>query len=892
MTNESKPSTPLSADIRLLGHLLGQIIREQHGADAFDLVEAVRLTAISCRAGEQGALDCLTDIIDDLDLDALHVLIKAFGIYFQLINIAEDQQRIRVLRAREADGALGESLAAAFQALHAAGFTGAQVRALLAGLRVRLVLTAHPTEAKRKEVLARLRRIAQMLDVRDRQKTLLAREAARLEAVLAEEIEALWQTRPTRASSPSVADEVDFGVYFLTSVIMDAAVDLYAELRECLRQYYPEEDWAELPPLLQYASWVGGDRDGNPAVTPEVTLQTLATLREAARRVYLEEVTALRDHLTHSVDETGVTNALRASIGGEPEIAARYAGEVYREKMALTRARLLADGYASGAALLADLRTVQESLAQHRSTRVACGMLGRLIEKVRLFGLHLAPLEVRDDARQNAAALAELFRYYGLADDYEALPETEKQALLAREIANPRPLFPLEPAFSEATNNVIATWRMIAQAHRRYGAEVIDTVIASMTRQPSDVLVLLLLAHEVGIDSHVDLVPLFETIADLWHAPLVVAALFQNAAYRQHLEGRGMRQPVMVGYSDSSKDGGYLASAWELYRAQHTLAGACKAHGVHLELFHGRGGSIGRGGGPTNRAILAQPPASMQGRIRITEQGEVIAYRYNNQEIARRHLHQVMHATLIATALPTEDGGESAWWSAMNAMSATALEAYRALVYETSGFVAYWGQATPIHELTRLPIGSRPAKRRAGGFEAVRAIPWVFSWTQSRAIIPSWYGVGYALEAFCATHSDGLETLRTMYRAWPFFNAVVENVQLDLAKADMRIAAMYNRLAEDARLAAAIFARVTEEHQRAQTWICRVIGQEKLLDNTPVMQRSIARRNPYVDPLNFIQVALLRQLRQSEPDMPEHAALLDAVLATVNGIAAAMKTTG
>jgi phosphoenolpyruvate carboxylase len=371
-----------------------------------------------------------------------------------------------------------------------------------------------------------------------------------------------------------------------------------------------------------------------------------------------------------------------------------------------------------------------------------------------------------------------------------------------------------------------------------------------------------------------------------------MATLFDNPAYRKHLAARQMRQQIMLGYSDSCKDGGYLASNWSLYIAQKELAELCQSRAISLELFHGRGGSIGRGGGPTNRAILAQPPGSLHGRIKITEQGEVIAYRYSNEEIARRHLHQVLHAVLLAFGAPSKTQVRLEWVAAMTALAELGRVAYRSFVYETPSFLDYWQQATPIRELSLMQIGSRPAKRQAGGFAEVRAIPWVFSWMQSRAIIPSWYGVGHALEAFCRQNEEGLSLLRAMYREWPFFTALIENVQLDLAKADMGIAELYASLVEEEALRIAIFSEITTEHQRACTQICHILDQPELLSNMPVMQRSIERRNPYVDPLNFIQVHLLRELRQSSPDDPAYESTLKAALSTVNGIAAGMKTTG
>ncbi len=885
--------TALSADIRQLGGLLGVVIREQHGDDAFELVEKVRRTAKDRRAGKAGAHDELRALIDDLDLDALRVLTKAFSNYFQLINIAEDQQRIRVLRHREATRGLSESVETAIQHLAASGMSADTLRALLAKLRVRLVMTAHPSEAKRKEVLIKLRHITDWMAWQDG-RDLLAREARALEAALSEEIEELWQTRPNRASRPRVEDEVDFGLYFITSVIMEVTLDIYDDLRHALSAAYPDEDWSELPGVLQFASWIGGDRDGNPNVTADVTLAALRTQRAAAREVYLAEIAFLREHLTQSTDEVNVSAELleRAQSIGFPE---RSPDEVYRVMLSAIYDRLAADGYPTHDDLIADLAIAQRSLAENRGIYVANGALGRLIEKVKRFGLHLVPLDIREDARLHRATVAELLRYYGQEVDYASLPEAQKQTLLTEELTSRRPFFPVnaddETVFSDTVARVVNSWRMIARAHAQYGSSAIDCVIGSMSEAPSDVLTLLLFAREVGVADAIDLVPLFETIDDLKHAPQIMTALFENPIYHAHLEARGMNQQIMLGYSDSNKDGGYFASNWNLYEAQHTLATVCAQHGVQVELFHGRGGSIGRGGGPTNKAILAQPPNALQGRVKITEQGEVIAYRYSNAEIARRHLQQVMHAVLIAMAQLNQSEIDPAWRDAMARLADGSQQAYRLFVYETSGFLEYWQQATPINELARLPIGSRPAKRSKGGFESIRAIPWMFSWMQSRAIIPSWYGVGAALEQFCANYG-GLGLLQTMYSDWVFFRALVDNVELDIAKADMGIAAYYATLVEDEALRATIFENLRAEHERARVHICQIIGERNLLDHAPVMQRSIERRNPYIDPLNFIQVRLLRDLRAAAPGVEPSEETLSAVLATINGIAAGMKTTG
>ncbi|MBW4438751.1 MAG: phosphoenolpyruvate carboxylase [Pleurocapsa minor GSE-CHR-MK-17-07R] len=883
-------SEHLRASIRHLGGLLGKVIKEQHGVEAYDLVEDVRARAKARRLQDPNGSGTLLESVENLDIEHLRILTKSFSNYFQLINIAEDQQRIRVLRSREAQGRLDESIETAVRALHDRGMSAEDLRALLTRTRICLVMTAHPSEAKRKEVLVKLQHIARLVRSAD-QIDLLPREERMIDAAITEEIEELWQTRPTRSSRPSVADEVDFGVHFLTTEIMDRTIDIYEDLIDVLQHVYPDSDWSDLPAILQYASWIGGDRDGNPNVTADVTMETLRTMREAARRIYLEEITLLRNHLTQSVDEIGVSEELvkRAVITHSDESGS---DELYGLFLDQVHARLSQDAYLNGAELLEDVLIVQRSLLQNRGEFVANGSMRRLVMKIRLFGLHLAPLDVREDARLHRAAVKELFAAYNICDDFSALPEAEKQALITREIQASRPLFPMEPQFSDVTNRIIATWRMIARAHRKYGRQVIDTVIASMSTAPSDVLIMLMFAREVGVANDVDIVPLFETIDDLKSAPDIVRTIFANEEYAAALKARGNRQQIMLGYSDSNKDGGYIASNWNLFLAQQALSELCLASAISLELFHGRGGSIGRGGGPANRSILSQPPQSLHGRLKITEQGEVIAYRYSNADIARRHLNQVISAVLLAIDGQAAVNPAPDWIEAMQALSLAGQQAYRDMVYETPGFESYWQQATPINELARMPISSRPAKRAKGGFEAVRAIPWIFSWMQSRAIIPSWFGIGSAIEAFIASRPDGLVLLQKMYREWRFFQTLIENAELDLAKADMGIAGLYATLVSDDALRDTIFMQVQAEHARSCEAICKVTGQQRLLERSPVMQVSIERRNPYIDPLNFIQVVLLRRLRPLHPGTKEYEQLVNVILSTINGIAAGMKTTG
>ena len=890
-------NSSLSQDIHTLGSWLGVIIQEQSGMDAYDLVEEIRAMSKARRSGDAAAAFQLADRLENLPLDSKHVLIKAFSNYFQLINIAEDLQRIRVIRQREAKGTLRESIVNAIRALKDNGKTADEIRSLLEQTRLRLVLTAHPSEAKRQEILVILRQIARMMEMRD-QHNLLPRELRKLERNLAEEVEELWQTRQVRASKKQVSDEVDFGIYFIRSVIIDVVIDIYEDLQLALERYYPEEDWSDLPPVLRYASWIGGDRDGNPNVTTDVTLQTLATLRETARQIYLEEIEALTQNLTQDTNQFGVSKQLRKAVDAHFPGGARYPGEAYRQMLAIIRHRLQEDHYQSSRELLRDLLLIQDSLKAHRGKRAAMGAVQRLVRKARLFGLHLVPLEVREDANLHVAALDELFNHYGIVQNYSSLSEDDKQALLTAEIRNRRPLFPNDiSVVTETSQSIIRTWRMIADAQARYDAIVIDTVIASMASQPSDVLAMLLFAREVGIDNDVYIVPLFETIDDLYHSPAIMEALFENAEYRKHLVARagkrGLRQQVMIGYSDSSKDGGYLASNWNLYNAQRILTQKCVEHGVSLELFHGRGGSIGRGGGPTNRAILSQPSESLHGGVKITEQGEVIAYRYSNRGIGHRHLNQVMNAVLIGMGLQERRHVPSSYYDVMAHLSDLSKRYYRMFVYESDGFLDYWQQATPISELARMQISSRPAKRQAkGGFSAMRAIPWMFSWMQSRAIVPSWFGLGTAFKTYIEEESNGARTLREMYGSWSFFNALIDNAQLDVAKADMGIAELYASLVEPAELRQRFFSWIKDEHRLSSEMIVCVTEQDDLLTNMSAIKTSIERRNPYVDPLNFMQVALLRELRQLDEGDARWRPTLDATLATINGIAAGMKTTG
>ncbi len=895
----------LSQTIHLLGDLLGRTIREQEGDEVFALEEEIRALAKAQRAGDPEAGAQLRAWVEQLarEPERAQAVLKAFSNYFQLVNLAEEQQRVRVLRARthqaEREGRpLSQSTHEAVRRLADAGWGAQEVQALLDRLYIVPVFTAHPTEAKRRTVLVQLRRIAEALFELDLH-ALLPAEEARLKRDIRELVVALWQTDETHDRRPTVLDEVENGLYFFANTLFDLVPRLYEELESALRSHYPEHAF-RVPPFLRFGSWIGGDRDGNPFVTPEVTEQTLHEHKRLILSLYRRQLAELHDLLSMSRSRVGFSRALLDELAAQasdlpPEVEERLERaslEPYRQELALIDHKLActergAGGYRGPDELAADLALVRDSLRAHRGEALADGPLRRLARQVEVFGFHLAQLDLRQHAERHRAALTELFRRY-LDIDYAALSERDKVDLLAQEIDNPRPLTSALD-FSPETNETLRTFRLVAHAWARNGDEAIQSYVISMTTEASHALEALLLAKDAGAFGKLHIVPLFETIDDLRRAADVMERLLGVPVYRRHLEARGGQQQIMIGYSDSNKDGGYLRSNWSLYRAQRALARVCESHGVQLTLFHGRGGSIGRGGGPANRAIRAQPAHSVRGRLRFTEQGEVISGQYANPAIAHRHLEQVANAVLRSGLREDAPQKHDRWTEVMDALSETAYRAYRELV-EHPRFLTYFHETTPIDQVDRLNIGSRPAKRKeTEGVSDLRAIPWVFAWTQPRVALPGWYGLGAALDAWFASEGEaGLDTLRAMYRDWPFFRTLIDNAQVSLRLADLAIAPLYAELT-DAETREAIYGRLRAEYARTEAGVLRVTGQEQLLDHEPWLQRSIRLRNPYVDPLNVIQVELLRRLRDREdPDGALQAALLQAV----NGIAAGLQNTG
>ncbi len=912
----------LSATINLLGRLLGDVISELESPDLLDLEEAIRQVAKERRAGEPGAGARLAAQVRDLDPVAARAVAAAFTAYFDLVNLAEEANRVRSLRIRErVDQARPESLADTLAVLKGRKLPAATVQALLDRLKVELVLTAHPTEAKRRTVLSKLQRIARSLRALYYTDLLPRERAAHLAAIKAE-IVGLWLTNRNRTARPAVTDEVRTNLYFVEEIFWRALPRIERELADAVAEHYPQLR----PPRgwLTLASWVGGDRDGNPNVTAAVTAETLRLHRGLAVERHRETLQDLARRLSFDGRRVPASPALAAWIDSRRPfpphtayIEDRYGDELYRLALGLLAhdleeasrddmaARLLSRLPHVARARVEDIAVPLTEVAASAPPAavshtglddVAAPSLALLEQQLDIFGLHAARLDLREDSARLTATLSEILRALGWAQDYDRLPAQEQVSLLTHWLDDQRPSGLSDHAgVTVETSETWALFRLIARAQHVYGPELLGPFIISMTRSPADVLTVMLLARWAGCAPGLQIAPLFETIDDLQAADAILERLFSVPSYRHHLAAGGGEQMVMIGYSDSNKDGGYLAANWALYEAQERITAVCARQGVTLTIFHGRGGTVARGGGPANRAIRAQPPGTIEGRFRVTEQGEVIASRYADPDLAHRHLEQIVSAVLLASAAPeTHESPPAAphWRSAMTQMAAAARGEYRALVFDTPGFVDFWRAVTPIDEISNLRIGSRPTARRGGGLKptAIRAIPWVFSWMQSRFNLPGWYGLGTGLTA------APRDALREMYAQWPFFRALLDNAEMSLLKADMDIAALYVDLADDGPDARALFARIRAEFDRTQAAILAITGQRDLMAADPVIQRSVILRNPYVDPLNFIQVEMLRRLRRAGAgltmDETELNALREVVTLTINGIAAGLRNTG
>ena len=901
----------LSTTIHLLGEALGEVLRTQESPALFETEERIRALAKARRLDDKTAGEHLAAEVAALPDDAARATASAFAVYFDLVNLAEEVHRIQAVRERERSShplPIAESVGEAIGRLAARGTTPEQMNGLLRALRVELVLTAHPTEAKRRTVLSKLQRITEALRALA-DPGLLPREREAVATSLRAEITTLWLTDRARTARPAVTDEVRTGLYFVDAVFWEALPRLAADLDAALHEHYPSlrarAGW------LTLASWIGGDRDGNPAVTAAVTAETLRLHRGLAVERHRRSLQELARRLSVSGRRYPPPPALQAWLQARRPLPShvayleeRYAHEPYRLAFSLLAAdldaasqedmtaRLLEDTPHRARLTADEIGHVLELIASALPETLVADRLHTTRRQIETFGLHAARLDVREDSGRLATAVARALDKLGVVPDFERRDDAERTVILLRLLADdpPRPAA-LTGVIDGIDDRSAETWRLFrlfSRASRLYGRASLGPVVVSMTRGAADVLAVLLLAKWVGGVPGLMVVPLFETLADLEAAPRILTELFELPAYAANVRACDGEQMVMIGYSDSNKDCGYLAANWALYRAQESIAEVCDAHEVALTLFHGRGGSVARGGGPAGRAIRAQPPGTVRGRFRVTEQGETIASRYADHDLAHRHLEQIVSAVLLASA---ETAGEvpAEWRAAMTGMAAAAREAFLGLVQHTPGFLDYWRAATPIEEISRLRLGSRPAARRGGKLTRadVRAIPWVFSWMQSRFNLPGWYGLGSGLRVAEPAR------LRAMYARWPFFRALLDNAEMSLLKADLGIAALYSDLVPDRRLAATIFAAVEEEYARTREVILEATGHAELMDGDPVIQRSVQLRNPYVDPLNYLQVEMLRRLRAlDDPEGPEAERCREVIVLTVNGIAAGLRNTG
>jgi len=903
----------LRADIRLLGRILGDTVRDQEGADVFDLVERIRQTSIRFhRDDDEPARHELETILDGMSTSETVRIVRAFSYFSHLSNIAEDQNNIRQMRAQSSAGGSPStgSLALTLSRARAAGFSAADLRGFFAKALVSPVLTAHPTEVRRKSTIDREMEISELLDMRERVQ-LTPEEIEASDEQLRRAVLTLWQTNLLRRTKLTVLDEVANGLSFYDYTFLREVPRLHCALEDRLNE--GESSPGELASFLRMGSWIGGDRDGNPFVTADVMRSTLKMQSSRILRFYLEELHTLGSELSLSAHLADVSEELRTLAERSPDTSPHRSGEPYRLAVSGIYARLVAtahklevetrrppvgaaDPYASVQQFKADLDILDRSLIANHSGVIARGRLRLLRRAVNCFGFHLASLDMRQNSAVHERSVAELLDAAMPGMSYLALGEDARISLLVNELRNSRPLTSAFVRYSDETLGELAVFHAAAEAHVKFGADVIPQCVISMSEGVSDLLEVALLLKEVGLvdpsgRSVINIVPLFETIEDLQACSAIMDRLLSLPEYRRLVDSCGAVQEVMLGYSDSNKDGGFVTSGWELYKAEIGLIGVFERHGVRLRLFHGRGGSVGRGGGPSYDAIVAQPGGAVNGQIRITEQGEIISSKYSNAEVGRNNLEILAAATLEASLLqPLHSVPSRDYLEAMEQLSALALAAYRGLVYETDGFVDYFWASTVITEISTLNIGSRPASRKkTRAIEDLRAIPWVFSWAQCRLMLPGWYGFGSAVEAWVAQHPEkGMPFLRELYREWPFFRTLLSNMDMVLSKSSIAIASRYAELVPDEKLRENIFGRIRREWHTSIATLLDIMGQERLLQGNPLLERSIRNRFPYLDPLNHVQVELLREHRAQNPDEQ----VLRGIQLTINGISAGLRNSG
>ncbi len=920
---------PLVEDIRLLGRILGDVIRAQEGDEAYELVEQIRKLSVAFRRDADHEADkALKKLLKGLSGERAVSVIRAFTYFSHLANLAEDRHHIRRRAIHERAGHTQEgSIDVALQRLRWAGITPRTISQTLAHSHVSPVLTAHPTEVQRKSILDAERDIAHLLAERDAIKARAAAVNANKDALSPKELAAnelqirarvmqLWQTRLLRFTKLTVADEIENALSYYEATFLREIPKLYAELEAAL-------DGQSVASFFRMGQWIGGDRDGNPNVTADTLDHALRRQCEVALRHHLTEVHYLGSELSLSAMLVPVGPEMQALAARSPDANEHRQDEPYRRALTGIYARLAAtlqeltggeaarhavapqNPYAHAEEFLADLRVIHDSLCSHHCEALAAMRLRPLMRAVEVFGFHLATVDLRQSSDQHEAVVAELLATARLEPHYAALDEDAKRAVLLRQLNDARPLRVPGADYSAHTRGELAIFETAKRLRERYGAQAIRHHIISHTETVSDLLEVLLLQKEVGLmrgtldgQAVADLivVPLFETIEDLRNAAPIMRGFYALPGVAALVQRSGAEQDIMLGYSDSNKDGGIFTSNWELYRAEIALVSLfdqlANSHNIQLRMFHGRGGTVGRGGGPSYQAILAQPPGTVRGQIRLTEQGEVIGSKYANPDIGRRNLETLVAATLEATLLQPTKPATRAFLDAAAALSEASMGAYRALVYGTPGFTDYFFGATPLRELTQLNIGSRPASRKAlQTIEDLRAIPWSFSWGQCRLTLPGWFGFGSAVSAFLEQGKDRksqLALLQKMYRQWPFFRTLLSNMDMVLAKSDLALASLYAELVADKRLRQRIFSAIEAEWQRTADALAQITGEKNRLEGNPALARSIRHRFPYIDPLHHLQVELIRRYRAGQAD----ERVQRGIHISINGIAAGLRNTG
>ncbi len=907
----------LAEDIRLLGRILGEALRAHEGESTFARIERIRQLAVASRRfRDEAAREALARSLDALGDDQVLVVVRAFTCFSQLANIAEDRHHLRRHRVHRQEGSapLASTLAGLFADLEARGFGREEATAALARVRVTAVLTAHPTELQRKTVLDLQLAIARTL-ARLEADDLLPEEREAGETELRRLVATLWQTRMLRPTRLRVRDEIANALAYFHYTFLDAIPRLHAEIEDAVARLPGAAPRPELAGLVRIGSWVGGDRDGNPYVSAETLEYAFARQAQIALDHYFEEVHALGAELPLSDRLTRASPALAALAARSPDRSPHREDEPYRRaltgifaRLAATAAALgvhadrraalgAAEPYPDAQAFAAELDTLDASLRASGNALLADGRLRRLRSAVRSFGLHLAPVDLRQNSEVHERVVAELLRAAGACAEYEALDEPARQARLRAELASARRLRSLQAAYCGLAQGELEVLDTAARVVARYGPEAIGQYVVSKTESVSDLLETAVLLKEAGLvtagaapSSAFQIVPLFETIADLRRAAATMRAWLALPEARALLASLGGVQEVMLGYSDSNKDGGYLTAHWELYKAQVALLEVFREAGLRLRFFHGRGGTVGRGGGPSYEAILAQPPGSVEGELRLTEQGEVISSKYLNRELGRRNLEALLAATVRASLAPEPCAREAEYSAVLEELSESAYRAYRELVYGTPGFADYFRASTPIGEIAQLNIGSRPASRKPSErIEDLRAIPWVFAWAQCRVMLPGWYGFGSAVQSFLARRGTaGQALLQEMGRSWPFFRALLSNLDMLLAKTDLSVAARYRDLVPDRALAGRIFERIRAEYDATVQAHFSITGSRAFLESNPALARSIRNRFPYLDVLNHLQVELLRRYRAGDRDEKVKSGLE----LTINGLAAGLRNSG